>query len=97
MTGILLLVIICAGLGYFFRKAKKKATQKTKEVAILSDRVSGIGFQKRIDELLADSNSSTGTILRSSSLAPAVMASTSTVGVTSASSSVYSADIARAM
>ncbi|KZM23851.1 uncharacterized protein EKO05_0001026 [Ascochyta rabiei] len=99
VTGILLLVLFFAGLGFFYWKANKKAKEKNKEVAILSDRVSGCGFQRRIDELLAESNGSTGTILRHHVPAPAELAgaSASTVGVTSASSSVYSVDSARAM
>ncbi|KAF2625685.1 hypothetical protein BU25DRAFT_492614 [Macroventuria anomochaeta] len=101
VTGILLLVILCAGLGFFYWKANKKANEKNREVAILSDRVSGCGFQKRIDELLAESNSSTGTILRHNAPTPDVLemagGSTSTVGVTSQSSSVYSMDLARAL
>ncbi|KAF3045801.1 hypothetical protein E8E11_008563 [Didymella keratinophila] len=72
VAGILALAILCAGLGYFYWKSNKKAKRKTREVAILSDRVSGCGFQKYIDDLLADSNSdshgysnsSTGTIVR---------------------------------
>ncbi|KAF9701532.1 hypothetical protein EKO04_001146 [Ascochyta lentis] len=98
-SGILLLVLLCAGLGFFYWKANKRAKRKNREVAILSDRISGCGVQKRIDELLAESNDSAGTILRHDVSTPANMAdaSSSTVVVTSASSSVYSVDIARAM
>ncbi|KAF1925856.1 uncharacterized protein M421DRAFT_233153 [Didymella exigua CBS 183.55] len=110
VAGILSLAILCAGLGYFYWKSNKKAKRKTKEVAILSDRVSGCGFQKYIDDLLADSNtesntdsnSSTGTIIRHP--APTLgfqeiaAGSMSTVeGLRSQSSSVYSMDIARAI
>lgn len=72
VAGFLALAALCAALGYFYWKSDKKAERKTREVAILSDRVSGCGFQKYIDDLLADSNSdshrddntSTGTIVR---------------------------------
>lgn len=110
VSGILALAILCAGLGYFYWKSKKKAKRKTREVAILSDRVSGCGFQKYVDDLLADSNSdshgesnsSTGTIVRHPAPTTGVqempVGSTSTVDrVQSASSSVYSMDIARAI
>ncbi|KAJ4314795.1 hypothetical protein N0V94_006291 [Neodidymelliopsis sp. IMI 364377] len=100
VAGILLLVAICAGLGYFYWKANKNVKRKNREVAILSDQVSGVGFQRRIDELLAGSNDSTGTILRhkvpgSSEMGAA--SSSSTMGVVSSSSSVYSVETARAM
>jgi hypothetical protein len=107
---ILALAILCAGLGYFYWKSNKKAKRKTREVAILSDRVSGCGFQKYIDDLLADSandshgdsNSSTGTIVRhpapTAGMQEMTAASTTTVdGVVSQSSSVYSMDTARAI
>ncbi|KAJ4339279.1 hypothetical protein N0V95_007832 [Ascochyta clinopodiicola] len=99
VTGILLLVLLYAALGFSYWRADKKAKEKNKQVAILSDRVSGCGVQRRIDELLAESNGSTGTILRHDVPAPKELAaaSTSTVGVTSASSSVYSVESARAM
>lgn len=109
-AGILALAILCTGLGFFYWKSNKKAKRKTREVAILSDRVSGCGFQKYIDDLLAesssdscrDSNSSTGTIVRHSAPTAGVqeipMGSTRTVdGLVSRSSSMYSMDIARAM
>ncbi|KAJ8114501.1 hypothetical protein OPT61_g3637 [Boeremia exigua] len=63
-AGILILVLLCAGLGYFYWKANKRAKQKNKEIAILNDRVSGCGFQRYIDELLEDGNSETGTVVR---------------------------------
>ena len=106
MTGVL--VILLGATGYFAWRANKKAKRKTKEVAILGDRVSGCGFQKRIDELLDEGNNSTDmvvrhstpngsedTILRHSPPSPQGMtrmagASTGTIGVVSASSSVYS-------
>jgi hypothetical protein len=110
VAGILALAILCAGLGYFYWKSNKKAKRKTREVAILSDRVSGCGFQKYIDDLLADSandshgdsNSSTGTIVRhpapTAGMQEMTAASTTTVdGVVSQSSSVYSMDTARAI
>ncbi|KAL1602190.1 hypothetical protein SLS59_004877 [Nothophoma quercina] len=118
VTGILVLVILLGATGYFGWRANKKAKRKTKEVAILGDRVSGCGFQKRIDELLDEGNNSTDmvvrhstpngsedTILRHSPPSPQGMtrmagASTSTIGVVSASSSVYSRpslEIARAL
>jgi hypothetical protein len=110
VTGILALAVLCAGLGYFYWKSNKKAKRKTREVAILSDRVSGCGFQKYIDDLLVDSNtnttldsnSSTGTIIRHPAPNPGTQeittVSTSAVdGVRSESSSVYSVEIARAV
>lgn len=85
------------------------AKKKSREVAILSDRVSGCGFQKYIDDLLADSNSdshrdnsSTGAIARQPAPTAGVqempVGSKSTLnGPQSQSSSVYSMDIIRAM
>ncbi|KAH6644433.1 hypothetical protein C7974DRAFT_20842 [Boeremia exigua] len=64
VAGILILVLLCAGLGYFYWKASKKVREKNREVAILNDRISGHGFQSYIDELLADSNSASGTVSR---------------------------------
>jgi phage-related minor tail protein len=100
VAGILLLVAVCAGLGYFYWKANKKVKRKNREVAILSDQVSGVGFQRRIDELLAESNDSTGTILRHKGPGSFEMGGASsswTMDVVSSSSSVYSMDVARAM
>jgi hypothetical protein len=118
VTGILVLVILLGVTGFFYWRANKKAEGKAREVAILGDRVSGCGFSKRIDELLAEGNSSAGivvrhsilngsedTILRHNTPTPEGMTEmpeefVSTVGVVSASSSVYSRpsrDIARAL
>jgi hypothetical protein len=109
VASLLALAILCAGLGYFYWKSSKQAKRKTREVAILSDRVSGCGFQKYIDDLLADgnsdshgdSNSSTGIIVwqptPTASVQEMVVGSTTTAdGVQSQLSSVYSVDIARA-
>jgi hypothetical protein len=109
VASLLALAILCAGLGYFYWKSSKQAKRKTREVAILSDRVSGCGFQKYIDDLLADgnsdshgdSNSSTGMIVwqptPTASVQEMVVGSTTTAdGVQSQLSSVYSVDIARA-
>lgn len=101
VAGILLLAALLGVTGYFYLRANKKANEKNREVAILSDRVSGCGFQQRIDELLAQSNASTNTILQHDTPTPTWLTdrpagSSSTVAVTSASSSVYSVDIARA-
>lgn len=107
VAGILALATLCAGLSYFFWRSKQEAKRKTREIAILSDRVSGCGFQKYIDDLMADSNtesntdsnSSTGTIIRHP--APTSDVEEPAVDLTSivqsTSSSVYSVDIARAI
>ena len=98
VAGILFLVALLGIIGCFYWKANKKAQQKNREVAILSDRVSGCGFQRYIDELLADSDSSAGTVMRHDvpTLEVAEM-SGQAVGVHSRTSSVYSVGIARAM
>lgn len=101
VAGIMVLVILCFYFGFCFWKTRKQAKLKSREVAILSDQVSGVGFQRYIDELLADSNSSTGTIHRHDATAwgsrSMAAPSANMVDLRSQSSSVHSVDNARAL
>lgn len=101
MTGILLLALLCAGLGFCYWKAHQKAKEKNREIAILRDQVSSVGFQRYIDELLSDSNSSNGTIVRHDATGQEARErpplAEGREGVRSQPSSVYSEDIARAL
>jgi hypothetical protein len=54
VAGSFLALSAVSALGFLYWRLKKRAAEKTRENAILHDRVSGVGFSQRIEELLSE-------------------------------------------